>query len=362
MDQAKMELLQGGGSIASKLIANNMDPRILRPWVGTDGRTYITTNSNELDENGNFKPVAVPINNASATLTKDAWQHLDQAVTMAAQKRQGGVQDAESAGLIYTMPNGMAHTVLQSQNGSDMTDADISMDGIRKSDADRPESELVNLPLPIVHKDFSFTLREIMASRNGQMPLDTTGASLATTKVMQGMEKLFCGSASTYTFGGGTVYGLANFPQALTKTLTAPTASGWTKQTLYDEILDMRDQVYAKNHFGPYRVYASTDWDRYLDAKEVSGASSTYKTLRQDIEDIRNVEKVMTLDFLPAKTLVLVQMSIEVLRVVTGMEVTTVQWESDGGMKQNFKVMAIKVPQLRTDFEDQTGIVVGTYS
>jgi hypothetical protein len=42
------------------------------------------------------------------------------------------------------------------------------------------------------------------------------------------------------------------------------------------------------------------------------------------------------------------------------MEITTLQWETHGGMMQNFKVMAIMVPQIRGDFNGNTGIVHGS--
>jgi hypothetical protein len=42
------------------------------------------------------------------------------------------------------------------------------------------------------------------------------------------------------------------------------------------------------------------------------------------------------------------------------MDVTTVQWDEKGGMKKNFKIMAIIVPQLRADQNSNTGIVHGT--
>jgi len=44
------------------------------------------------------------------------------------------------------------------------------------------------------------------------------------------------------------------------------------------------------------------------------------------------------------------------------MPITTVQWESQGGMRLNFKVMAIQVPQLRADYSSQSGIAHGTTS
>jgi hypothetical protein len=53
-------------------------------------------------------------------------------------------------------------------------------------------------------------------------------------------------------------------------------------------------------------------------------------------------------------------MTSDVIRMVIGMDVTTVQWETMGGMRLHFKVMAIMVPQLRADYNSNTGIVHGT--
>jgi len=55
-----------------------------------------------------------------------------------------------------------------------------------------------------------------------------------------------------------------------------------------------------------------------------------------------------------------VQQTSDVIREVVGMDITTVQWEEEGGMRLNFKVMAILVPQLRADFNGNTGIVHGS--
>jgi hypothetical protein len=60
--------------------------------------------------------------------------------------------------------------------------------------------------------------------------------------------------------------------------------------------------------------------------------------------------------------MILVQMTADVARAVTGMDITTVQWETNGGMRVNFKVMCIKVPQIRSDFNGATGILLGTTS
>ena len=55
----------------------------------------------------------------------------------------------------------------------------------------------------------------------------------------------------------------------------------------------------------------------------------------------------------------MVQMTSDVARAVSALDITTLQWEGMGGMEMNFRVMAIMVPQLRTDFYGNTGIMHG---
>ena len=74
---------------------------------------------------------------------------------------------------------------------------------------------------------------------------------------------------------------------------------------------------------------------------------------------IEGINGVRRLDFFTPSTpfqLLLVQMTPDVARAVNGMDITTVQWESKGGMQLNFKVMCIQVPQLRADYSGDCGI------
>jgi len=53
-------------------------------------------------------------------------------------------------------------------------------------------------------------------------------------------------------------------------------------------------------------------------------------------------------------------MTSNVARAIIGMDFTTLQWESRGGMQKNFKVMAIMVPNLRSTNSGKCGILHGT--
>lgn len=340
---------QAVGNVAAMLMQNQFSPSALRPWVGKDGRSYVV----------NHAGVVVPLTNATATLRKDDWILLDDAIVKAAKPRLRAVADLRSRGLQFTIPNGMGKTVLETEKQSDITDAVISMDGLRESTADRPVFDLASLPLPIIHKDFHFSARQIMASRNGGSPLDTTSAELAARRVAEEAEKLLLGVTSSYAYGGGTIFGYTNFPSRLSKTITSPQATGWTPVVTVQEVLQMRLQSQDAFHFGPWVLYVTNDWDVFMD-DDYSAAKGDL-TLRQRLEMIQGIEEVRTLDFLPSGfDLILVQMTSDVVREVVGMDITTVQWETKGGMQINFKVMAIMVPQLRADFNNNTGIVHGT--
>ena len=341
---------QANGSVAAALMAANMDAHILRPWVGSDGRHYMTVN-----QAGKLQ--AVPLTNATALLRKDDWKLLDTAVVKAAKPRLKAVADLRGAGLTFNIPNGMAKTILETETQSDISDADVSMDGLRESVMDRPKFELSALPLPIIHKDFSFSARQVMASRNGGSPLDTTTAELAARKVAEVAEKMLLGTYGTYAFGGGTIYGFTNHPSRLTKTMTAPTDGSWAPATAVAEVLAMRLQAQQAYHYGPYMLYASTPWDAYLD--DDYSASKGDNTLRERLRAIEGIQDVRTLDYLSTSgyVMILVQMTSDVVREIVGMDITTVQWETKGGMQLNFKVMAILVPQLRADQSGNMGIV-----
>lgn len=343
---------QAYGSVAARVVQPGFSPGMLRPWIGDDGRSYCAV------KNKSGVMVAVPTQNANATLRKDAWKILDDAVVKAARPRLRAVADLRGRGLQFTIANGIRKTVLETETQSDITPATISMDGLRQGEADRPEFGLNFLPLPIIHKDFHYSARQLAVSQDGGSPLDTTTAELAARRVAEEAERLLLGVASSFAYGGGTIFGYTNFPSRLTRTISDPTVTGYVPRDTLLDVLAMRQQACDAHHFGPYVLYVAKAWDEFMDDD-----FSTLKgdnTLRERLERIENIEDVRTLDFLTNFDMVLVQMTTDVARMVVGMDITTVQWETMGGLQQNFKVMAILVPQLRADHNSNTGIVHGS--
>jgi uncharacterized linocin/CFP29 family protein len=348
----------GEGDVAQQLLNNDMDHRVLRPFIGNDGRSYRNV------WNARTKKFDARVHNVTATLRKDEWKVFDDAIVPAATERLNAIEDLRSAGLTFNIPDGMGSTVLETETMSQVTDAKISMDGRNETEADAPVFELTSLPLPIISKGFSFSSRQLATSRKRGVPLDTSTAEECARRVAEKAEKLLTGIDSTYSYGGGTVYGYTNHVSRNTKTdITAPTASGWTPETTTDEILEMRQLAEDDFHYGPYNLYFSTAWSQYLDKDFKANGSLT---LRERISKIDKLRSIKTLDFLSSSStafvMVLVQATSNVIREVVAMDITTLQWPSMGGLQFNFKVMGILVPQLRADINGNMGLVHGTTS
>lgn len=341
----------GYGDVADRLLEADGDVNVLRPWKDARGRSC------QAFFNNRTKKLETMFVNAPSTLSRDQWVQMDEVVVRAALPALKVWGDIRGSGLTYNVPNGMGVTVIQHQTITEAGEATLSMDGLRETNRDRPLTDLANLPLPIVHSDFSFSLREILASRRSSLPLDVGGIENATKRCIETIEKLTIGSLSSYSYGGGTVYGLTNFPDRLTKVLTLPTAAGWTPSTMVDEVLDMVQSAQDIFFNGPYACWVSPSWTKYLDGDY----ASTYggKTLRQRLNDISDIKFIHKADYLSGYQVVLTELSSFVVQAVTGMKLQTLQWESNGGLKKNFKVMGIMVPRIRSNSNGDTGIVHG---
>jgi hypothetical protein len=241
----------------------------------------------------------------------------------------------------------MGRTVFQYQTMSAPATAEISMDGLRKNRNDRPVFGTATQPMPILHSDFGFSLRDIMESRNNNTPLDTSMAEDCGIRVAELAERLHLGTQSSYTYGGGTIYGLTNFPQRLTYVMSDPTLAGWTPNMTMLDVVAMCQASRDNFHMGPWRLYTSHSWAQYLDQDYT--AAYGMQTLRSRLEMLSGIEEVVTLDFLTDYQMVLVEMKNRTIRTIIGLDITTLQWPSEGGMEINFKVMQIIAPQPRAD-------------
>jgi len=391
---------RANGDVAEALSGVRFDPGYLRPFIETDpraparmrGRRCVTINTREQiynERTKRFEPKrktvlvedlmrrgimskAFLVGNAS-TLTRDAWINIDNAIVKANRNRLQAWADLAGANSISGF-DAMAKMTHEYWAMSDPGEALQDMDGVADGRADTPLLLPTSVPLPITHSDFRFTQREIAVSRNTGAPLDTTMAEAAGRRVAEMVERQTIGTETGITYGTrstgpdphrgtSTVYGYTNYAYRVTKTdLTTP--AGTNPEAVMTDILEMIETMNTNGFFGPFILYHSTPYSRYLnDDYFRSGSTSAVRSLRERLMEIEGLQDIRRLDYLTSGyQLILVQMDPQVAQAIDGMSPTTVQWEEKGGLEIRFKVMAIQVPVMKAPYNGVAGIIHGTTS
>lgn len=356
--KTQMDFLANGmrqGEVANKLVSNGrMDVGMLRPYIGKNGGSYVSVykGSGSITDIRNYAAVELRTN---ATLRRDEWNQLDQAVLAISESRLGGVKDLIDNGLTYNLGNAMGTTVLEYHDVSDALDAELTMDGIPRAQNDRPEFTSKYLPIPIIHADYEINLRALSASRTLGNPLDSTLAERAARKVNEKLESLLFQSGTAYAFGGGAIYSYLNHPSRNQVVFTSWTASAKTQTQIVADVRAWKQASIAAKHFGPWKIYIPTEYETVLD--DDYNATTPGTTLRERIMKIEGIKGIMVVDTLPDDNVAFVQMTQDVVRLVQGMGIQNVEWKSEGQFVSNNKVMTIQVPQVRADQDGNSGVV-----
>ena len=336
------------GDLAHRLANEKMNVGAMRPYIATNEKTGQVI-GNFINVNGEARPVA------NALLRKDEWKQYDEALLRAARVRLGGVEDLYSAGLVHNINNGLGTTVLEYENIGEVQPAEMNMDAVTMGKNDRPEFTMAYLPLPIIHADFQINIRVLEASRTRGQSLDTITAELKARQVMEYLETMLFTGSSTFTYGGGVIYGYIDHPSRNTVTLSVNwDASAKTGALIKDDVLSMKQASINDRHYGPWALYIPTAYEKVLDDDYVSGYP---KTIRQRLLEIDGINSIKVIDKLTANNVLMVQMTPDVVRMVNGLPLTTVEWKTEGGMISHYKIMTIQVPQIRADANARTGII-----
>ena len=353
------------GSVANEFLAQGRtDVGTMRPWLGDDGRPYVMVYSGKGDAKDPKNYQVMPIN-TNATLRRDEWKTLDDALMLAARQRLGGAQDLIDNGLVYNLGNAMGTTVLEWHDVSDSMEADLTMDGVTRSIGDRPKFQHNYLPIPIIHVDYEINARILEASRKLGNPLDTTSAEQAARRCLEKLEDMFFTNTS-YAFGETdsrtrhSIYSYLSHPDRNQITLSSQPGGAWdnsskTAAQIVDDVRDMKQSSINDRFYGPWMLYIPTAYETILDADYAVDTPGT--TIRERILKIDGIKGVKVVDRLTADNVLLVQMTSNVVRLVQGMGLQNVEWQTEGKFVTKYKVMTIQVPQIRSDQNGRTGIV-----
>jgi uncharacterized linocin/CFP29 family protein len=348
---------QAQGEVAGLLANGALNPNKMRPFLAKNKQgkvgAYISVfkgGDAKKPENYSIQPVT------NATLRRDEWKQLDDALLRVQRERLTGFDDLQANGLVYNLNNGIGTTVLEHHKISDAMSAELSMDGKVRGQNDRPDYKTEYLPIPIVHVDYEINMRALEASRSLGNPLDISSAESAVRRIREKLDDMLFTDTS-YAFGGGTIYSYLNHPDRNEVTLsTAWDASGKSAGDIVDDVVAMKQASIDAKHYGPWVIYIPTSYETVLDEDYDTNGQST-QTIRERILKISGIQDIKVADRLADDNVVMVQMTSNVVRIVNGMPIQNVEWKSEGQFVGNYKVMTIQVPQIRSDYNGNTGLV-----
>lgn len=381
----------GNGGVADwgRELAILNSPSLRRPFVDNKDQTCVIIHTGrwtiekgvrvpikekrrvrDLMNNGIIDPCWLSTN--ATSMRKEDWIELDRSVYESYRLPVRAWADLAAA-KSYRF-NGYGKMTLEYEAMNDHGEAIVDMDAMSEGRTDEHMLKLRSMPLPITHTNFTFSDRRLAVSSG--MALDSRMAEAGGTRIGESVENntigMVTGASYGYQSAGVTahdstylskIYGYKTFPSRNTKTdLTTPT--GTNPNSTVNDVLNMRQTMYGDRCYGPYMIYHSTDWDQYLDNDYyVTSTGAPYQTLRNRIRAIEGVMDVRRLDFLTDTfTFLMIDMSGKVARAVIGMDLTTMMWPSMGGLRINWKIMCIKVPQIFADYSDRCGILHATTS
>ena len=292
----------------------------------------------------------------NATLPHDAWKAIDDTVQEVAEQRLNAMADLRSRGLVYPVKGGLGALYVYWQTMSEGGDAEQSMSGITAGARSNVDFGEKTIPMPITHVDFTVSIRKLMAMDNSPYggDFDTTMVAQATRKVIEKLEyTMFYGSP--VVIGGNSLYGYMDYPHSNALTTLTGNWTG-TIANCETDVVKLIAEAESHHHYGPFTLYVhSNEW---TDLRQ----RWTYQDLTylDIIKNMSGIDDVKSSDQMTANDIVLVEMSRETVDLAVAVDLKVVEWPTHGGMQSNFKVMAVIAPRVKSDYDDNCGVVYDT--
>lgn len=320
----------------------------------------------------NFQGLSIAEMRAAAPLPENSQRIIDDAVTQVGLERLTVVADLLAAGLRYPLPDPLSVTEVQWETESKTGGAFRVMSPEARGEYQLPDRMIHRVPVYITMDDFSLNIRTLRMSQRVGAPLDTSLVTSATRRVNEAIEDAAINGAGVQVNGYETP-GLLNAPNANTYTFTNGVTTGgattaWTHSTktgqmILTDVLGMIDVMQAVHMYGPYNIYIPTVYGTAL-AKNWSDGTTTFPTTilsrLQQIQVAGGSLNIKVADRLPANTVLMIQMTSDVVDIIDGQRPTVVPWTSPSGFTFFWAVMAIQVPRVKYNYNGESGILVAT--
>lgn len=294
---------------------------------------------------------------ANATsLLDEEWEMLDETIFPVLREQLNLYDAFENAGL--TTDASMATTVSTWRVSDDLTEAEHSMDARTRSEEDIHAFSKQGVPLPLTHKDYRISQRELEASRNLGEGLDTMMARSAARKVAEAMEDLILYGIPEMSVEGpqGSMLdlpGLLNYGDRIQYT-----GSSWgTPTNVKDDLNAVINQLEQVNieagNTGYWLLHGTEQMGQFRNDYNPDASL----TVRERVERYSEISQTIYVPQMPDGQAVLLKPVPEVIDIARDPDgPQNLQWESHGGMEHHFKVMSLMAPRIKSTYSGVTGI------
>ena len=300
---------------------------------------------------------------ANASLPKDAWVGIENAVYPAMDDVLTVVADLRGAGL--TITEHIQNKVTEWHKRDYDATATVSMEPETATDEGAVEYDLDGAPIPLIHSDFSIGFRE-SGSADGMLgeDVETLNAEGSARAVAEAAERLTLNGWEP-TFGsdglggvsdGYTMYGLTNHPNVHEGTLANWTTEPEAIRTDFrDKIFrDLKDDNFRPGNAG-YWVYVGRDLEDPLMEFDREMSDTLVRDRLESWEDVGNIQ---VSEFLEPDAVLAFRPTSDVIDLAIALEEQVVQWEDP--FRDYFKTVMAFTPRVKDTLRGQCGIAYYT--
>lgn len=310
---------------------------------------------------------------AAAPLFDKAQVVIDRSVVEVGLQRLTFVADLLAEGLTYPLSDPLSVTQLEWSTMSRVGAAKRTMTPSARGENKLPIVLPNRLPIYLTTDNFELDIRTLKMSERIGTPLDTALIKACTRSVNEAIEDAAINGATTLDgqnlyVAGYSAPGLLNAPNANTGNLsvdwTAANVIGTTGPAMVADVQAGMSALQTDRKYGPYNLYVGTKAGNVMQGDFKTNTTDTIMSRLEQMDAGGRKLRVRVTDMFPGAAtgaqMALVQMTSDVVEVVNGQPPTVIPWTSLDGFTIYNLVMAIMVPRVRSDYDGNSGIYIGS--
>lgn len=304
---------------------------------------------------------------ALSPLPKNSQEIIDGAIIKVGRDNLVIANDLINAGLTVGFQNWLSATTYTTSRVSDIGTARRGMIPDTRGERAVPDVDELSVPIFCTWADWQLDPRFLATAERVGYPLDTTIAEAQTRRVNELIEDsvingVVDANGDLVKIYGLPTYGLLNAPNANTQVYEGGTA--WdnpakTGSGILVDVLAMLAKAKAANVSGPFKLYIPTTYGFAL-AKEYTAGYPL--TILSRLQQIPNLSSITVVDRLPANRTILMPLRSDVIDLIVGQLPSSFSWPTNPGMPFSgisSMVLAVVIPRVKWDYNNQSGIVLG---